>query len=112
MSQLTSKKNQDLTYFIRGGHLLQERENRSYLLTRQNLASMTYVVIINVIDILNGQKFSFPMNSDSSYRIKHLKHEMNTLVRRFGEHRLLFIRNGKQNVYDVMQMLLLVFFCR
>ena len=56
---------------------------------------MAYVVIINVIDILNGQKFSFPMNSDSAYRIKHLKHEMESLVHRFGDHRLLFIRNGK-----------------
>ena len=55
---------------------------------------MTLIVIVNVIDILNGQKFSFPMNCDSGYKVKHLKHEMDTLVHRLGDHRLLFIRNG------------------
>ena len=55
---------------------------------------MTFIVIVNVIDILNGQKFSFPMNCDSGYKVKHLKHEMETVVHRLGDHRLLFIRNG------------------
>jgi hypothetical protein len=56
---------------------------------------MGFVVMINVIDILNGQKFSFPMNSDSGYRVKHLTYEMNMLVKRTGDPRLLFIKNGR-----------------
>lgn len=60
---------------------------------------MSYVIIVNVIDILNkGQKFSFPIHNDSGYKMKDLKHEMNLLIRRTSEHRLLFIRNGK-NLY-------------
>jgi hypothetical protein len=72
---------------------------------------MPFVVIINVIDILNGQKFSFPMNSDSSYRMKHLKNEMNSLVHRFGDHRLLFIRNGEK-MYALIVWLIVQWYSR
>lgn len=71
----------------------------------ENNFKMPFVVIINVIDILNGQKFSFPMNSDSSYRMKHLKDEMNSLVHRFGDHRLLFIRNGENKYAHILSFI-------
>mmetsp|Transcript_20744 Transcript_20744/g.20091 ORF Transcript_20744/g.20091 Transcript_20744/m.20091 type:complete len:276 (-) Transcript_20744:10-837(-) len=62
--------------------------------TRSDTIKMTSVVVVRINDILNGEKFNFPMNRDSGYRIKHLKYEMSLLVHRSGDHRLLLIRDG------------------
>jgi hypothetical protein len=62
--------------------------------TRSDTIKMTSVVVVRINDILNGEKFNFPMNRDSGYRIKHLKYEMSFLVHRSGDHRLLLIRDG------------------
>lgn len=56
---------------------------------------MSFTVVLSVVDILNGERFRFPIQNNSLYRVKHLKQEISSLVTRSGEFRLLIIRDGR-----------------
>lgn len=51
--------------------------------------------ILSVVDVLNGERFRFPVADDCYFKVKHLKYEMSLLSRRNSDHRLLIIRDGE-----------------
>jgi hypothetical protein len=56
---------------------------------------MEACAILSVVDILNGERFRFPVADDCYFKVKHLKYEMSLLSRRNSDHRLLIIRDGE-----------------
>lgn len=53
------------------------------------------VVIISVVDVLNGERFRFPVAQDCYFKVKHLKYEMSLMNRRSTDARYLIIREGE-----------------
>jgi hypothetical protein len=55
---------------------------------------MASTVIISVVDVLGGERYRFPVYSDCAFRVKHLRHELLSMIRRKTEFRLLIIKDG------------------
>ena len=53
------------------------------------------MVIISVVDVLNGERFRFPVAQDCYFKVKHLKYEMSLMNRRATDARYLIIRDGE-----------------
>ena len=53
------------------------------------------MVIISVVDVLNGERFRFPVAQDCYFKVKHLKYEMSLMNRRATDARYLIIREGE-----------------